>query len=165
MIPPPLHCRKSGTTLVIKPIAVIFNGKIAPCHSAKRVISRPRQRTMSSTGTVLIFYLTCSRKYRLLPIRHLATTSRNVTPFLSSKGLCMDFARKPLYTGPMFPLGSRTQQTRNAYRLRGTIVGIGAEHSGDTGTTRVLTVQLSTSHSQAHELLHSDVEIIIHPKS
>jgi hypothetical protein len=91
--------------------------------------------------------------------------SRNVTPFLSSKGLCMDFARKPLYTGPMFPLGSRTQQTRNAYRLRGTIVGIGAEPSGDTDTTRVLTVQLSTSHLQAHELLHSDVEIIIHPKS
>ena len=79
----------------------------------------------------------------------------------------MDFSRKPLYTGPMFPLGSRAQEKGNANRLQGTIVGIGAGsgYSGDAGTTRVLTIQLSTSHSQAHELLHSDVEIIIYPKS
>lgn len=77
----------------------------------------------------------------------------------------MDLSNKPLYTGPMFPLGSQVHQTGNAKRLQGTIVGICAGHDGDTDSTRVLTIQLTTPQSQAYELLHSDVEIIIHPKS
>lgn len=76
----------------------------------------------------------------------------------------MDLSGKPLYTGPMFPHGSKARSTGNDNRLRGTIVGICAGQHGEAGTTRVLTIQLSTSHSQAHELMHSDVEIIIRPK-
>lgn len=73
----------------------------------------------------------------------------------------MDLTNKPLYTGPMFPLRSQAQPAANDKRLQGTIVGICTEHDSDADATRVLTIQLTTSHSQAHELLHSDVEIII----
>ena len=76
----------------------------------------------------------------------------------------MDLSGKPLYTGPMFPLGSKARSTENGTHLQGTIVGICAGQNGEAGTTRVLTIQLSTVHAQAHELLHSDVEIIIRPK-
>ena len=77
----------------------------------------------------------------------------------------MDLSNKPLYTGPMFPLGSQAHAMANDKRLQGTIVGISTGHEGDVGATRVLTIQLTTTHAPAHELLHSDVEIIIHPKS
>lgn len=77
----------------------------------------------------------------------------------------MDRSNKPLYTGPMFPLGSQAHAMANDKRLRGTIVGINTGHAEDAGATRVLTIQLTTAHAQACELLHSDVDIIIHPKS
>jgi len=77
----------------------------------------------------------------------------------------MDLSNKPLYTGPMFPLGSQAHPIESDKRLQGTIVGISTGHDGDTGATRVLTIQLTTAHAQAHELLHSNVEIIIRPKS
>jgi hypothetical protein len=72
--------------------------------------------------------------------------------------------QKPLYTGPMFPLGSQVQGAEDVQRLQGTVVGVCADHNGKVGTTRVLTIQLAASHPEGCELLHSDVEIVIRPK-
>ena len=76
----------------------------------------------------------------------------------------MDPHQKPLYTGPMFPLGSQMQGPQDIKRLQGTVVGVCSDHNGKAGTTRVLTIQLAVAHPEARELLHSDVEIVIHPK-
>ena len=73
-------------------------------------------------------------------------------------------SQKPLYTGPMFPLGSQVQQPEDVKRLQGTVVGVCSDNNGKAGTTRILTIQLSAPHPEACELLHSDVEIVIRPK-
>ncbi|MEE8301561.1 MAG: hypothetical protein V3S24_03900 [Candidatus Tectomicrobia bacterium] len=76
----------------------------------------------------------------------------------------MDQPQKPLYTGPMFPLASQAQRTENPKQLRGTVVGVYSGRNGEAGTTRILTIQLSTPHPEACELLHADVEIVVHTK-
>jgi hypothetical protein len=76
----------------------------------------------------------------------------------------MDRIRRPLYSGPMFPIGSRSQHSPTPRRLRGTIVGVRPGRRGEVGMTRILTIKLSESHPETNRLLHADVELLVRPK-
>jgi hypothetical protein len=76
----------------------------------------------------------------------------------------MDRIHRPLYSGPMFAIGSRSQHAMIPMRLRGTVVGVRSGRSGEVGRTRILTIKLSETQPENGKLLHADVELLVRPK-
>ena len=73
----------------------------------------------------------------------------------------MDRIRNPLYSGPMFPIGPRSQIHDARNHLHGTIVGVRSGRTGEAETTRILTIKLTESQTNPDTLLDAEVELIV----
>ena len=76
----------------------------------------------------------------------------------------MDRIQGPLYSGPMFPIGSLSKNQTSQQRLKGKIVGVRPGRSGERGNTQILTIKLSQPDPDDRTLLDREVEILVRPR-
>lgn len=71
----------------------------------------------------------------------------------------MDSTRRPMYSGPIFPIASRTEKQVAPHHMKGKIVGVRSGRSGEVTTTRILTIKLVEPYQDIETLLHAEVDI------
>ena len=77
----------------------------------------------------------------------------------------MERIQGPLYSGPMFPIGSPSKNSTPPQRLKGKIVGVRPGRSDEKGSTQILTIKLTQLDLDDRKLLDRDVEIVVRPHS
>ena len=77
----------------------------------------------------------------------------------------MERTQGPLYSGPMFPLGSLSKNATPPQRLKGKIVSVCPDRSGENGSTQILTIKLTQLDLDDRKLLDREVEILVRPHS
>jgi hypothetical protein len=77
----------------------------------------------------------------------------------------MEHTQGPLYSGPMFPIGSLSKNSTPPQRLKGKIVGVRPGRSDEQGSTQILTIKLTRLDLDDRKLLDQDVEIVVRPHS
>jgi hypothetical protein len=77
----------------------------------------------------------------------------------------MERTQGPLYSGPMFPIGSLSKNLTPPQRLMGRIVDVRTGRSDETGSTQILTIKLTQLDLDDRKLLDRDVEILVRPHS
>lgn len=81
-----------------------------------------------------------------------------------AKDISMDSSRGPLYSGPMFPIGSHDKSQPQPRPLQGTIVGIRPGRRGEE-TAQIVTIKLSDSDQDLRKLIQTQVVLLVHPNS
>ena len=77
----------------------------------------------------------------------------------------MERIQGPLYSGPMFPIGSLSKNATPPQRLKGKIVGVRPGRSDEQGSAQILTIKLIRLDVDDQKLLDQDVEILVRPHS
>lgn len=77
----------------------------------------------------------------------------------------MESIQGPLYSGPMFPLGSLSKSATPPQRLKGKIVGVCPGRNGEHGSTQILTIKLTQLDLDDRKLLDREVEVLVRPRS
>jgi hypothetical protein len=77
----------------------------------------------------------------------------------------MERTQGPLYSGPMFPLGSLSKNATPPQRLMGKIVGVRPGGNDEQSGTQILTIKLTQLDLDDRKLLDRDVEIVVRPHS
>ena len=78
------------------------------------------------------------------------------------KDTAMDASRGPLYSGPMFPIGSHDKSQPQPQPLQGTIVGIRPGRRGEE-TAQIVTIKLSDPDQDLRKLVQTDVVLLVQP--
>ncbi len=76
----------------------------------------------------------------------------------------MDAQKGPTISGPMFPHGHLDKEAVPQQRLKGTIIGVRPGRKGEE-TAQIITIKLEDWEHNPNKLLHTEVDLIFHPRS
>ena len=74
----------------------------------------------------------------------------------------MDANQPPVFSGPIFPIGSHDKSQPQPQPLQGTIVGIRPGRRGEE-TAQILTIKLSDPDQDLRKLIQTDVVLLVQP--
>ena len=74
----------------------------------------------------------------------------------------MDANQPPVFSGPIFPIGSHDKSQPQPQPLQGKIVGIRPGRRGEE-TAQILTIKLSDPDQDLRKLIQTDVVLLVQP--